>query len=97
MHWNYDYVHVILPLRKEGDVDQFLKSLTTRSQMLDVELAAERRRDKPDGERLMALKRIKRQLVAQIDYIRREGRDMAEVRTSRRPGRFTDLSLPRLR
>ncbi|WP_018389548.1 hypothetical protein [Ancylobacter sp. FA202] len=78
-------------------MDQFLKSLTTRSQMLDVELAAERRREKPDGERLMALRRIKRQLLAQIEYLRREGRERAEVRVSRRPGRFTDLSLPPLR
>lgn len=78
-------------------MDQFLKSLTIRSQLLDVELAAERRREKPDGERLMALKRIKRQILAQIDYLRREGRERVEVRAKRRPGRFTDLALPRLR
>lgn len=78
-------------------MDQFLKSLTTRSELLDVELAAERRREQPDGERLMALKRIKRQILAQIDYLRREGRERVEVQATRRPGRFTDLALPRLR
>lgn len=78
-------------------MDQFLKSLTTRSELLDVELAAERRREQADGERLMALKRIKRQILVQIDYLRREGRERVEVRATRRPGRFTDLALPRLR
>jgi hypothetical protein len=78
-------------------VDQFLKSLTTRSKMLDAEMDAERRRLDPDGERLVALKRIKRQLGAQIDYIRREGRQITEVMVVRKPRRFTDLRLKPIR
>nr|WP_250152408.1 hypothetical protein [Ancylobacter radicis] len=65
--------------------------------MLDAELAAERRRDQPDGERLVALKRIKRQLGAQIEYIRREGRQITEVMVVRKPRRFTDLKLKPIR
>ncbi|WGD29078.1 hypothetical protein AncyloWKF20_14980 [Ancylobacter sp. WKF20] len=78
-------------------MDQFLKSLTTRSKMLDAEMDAERRRLDPDGERLVALKRIKRQLGAQIDYIRREGRQITEVMVVRKPRRFTDLRLKPIR
>lgn len=78
-------------------MDQFLKSLTTRSKMLDAEMEAERRRLDPDGERLVALKRIKRQLGAQIDYIRREGRQITEVMVVRKPRRFTDLRLKPIR
>ncbi|WAC28544.1 hypothetical protein [Ancylobacter sp. SL191] len=78
-------------------MDQFLKSLTTRSKMLDAEMDAERRRLDPDGERLVALKRIKRQLGAQIDYIRREGRQITEVMVVRKPRRFTDLRLKSIR
>jgi hypothetical protein len=65
-------------------VDQFLKSLTARDKMLALELAAERRRDDPDGERLLALKRTKRQIGISIDYIRREGRQIAEVMVVRK-------------
>lgn len=78
-------------------MDQFLKSLTTRSKMLDAEMDAERRRLDPDGERLVALKRMKRQLGAQIEYIRREGRQIAEVMVVRKPRRFTDLRLKPIR
>lgn len=78
-------------------MDQFLKSLTTRSKMLDAEMDAERRRGDPNGERLVALKRIKRQLGAQIDYIRREGRQITEVMVVRKPRRFTDLRLKPIR
>lgn len=78
-------------------MDQFLKSLTTRSKMLDAEMDAERRRLDPDGERLVALNRIKRQLGAQIDYIRREGRQITEVMVVRKSRRFTDLRLKPIR
>ncbi len=78
-------------------MDQFLKSLTTRSRMLDAEMEAERRRLDPDGERLVALKHMKRQIGDQISYIRREGRQIAEVMVVRKPHRFTDLRLKPVR
>lgn len=78
-------------------MDQFLKSLTMRDKMLDAEMSAERRRDDPDGERLLALKRMKRQIGMQIDFIRREGRQIAEVMVVRKPRRFTELKLKPLR
>ncbi|OYW35218.1 MAG: hypothetical protein B7Z15_15280 [Rhizobiales bacterium 32-66-8] len=78
-------------------MDQFLKSLTTRSRMLEAELAAERSNEVPDGARLMALKRLKRQVGVQISYIRREGRQIAEVMVVRKPRRCTDLMAQPLR
>lgn len=77
-------------------MDQFLKSLTARDKMLALELAAERRRDDPDGERLLALKRTKRQIGISIDYIRREGRQIAEVMVVRKR-RLAGLKLSPLR
>ena len=78
-------------------MDQFLKSLTTRTQLVAEALADERGRAAPDGGRLVALKRMQRQLGAQISYIRREGRQIAEVMVVRKPRRRAELTLTPVR
>lgn len=78
-------------------MDKFLRSLTMRHKLLDDAVSAERGRDDLDGERLIALKRMKRQIGKQIDYIRREGRPPVEVMVVRKPRRFTQLALKPLR
>ncbi|MDE1567886.1 hypothetical protein [Aquabacter sediminis] len=76
-------------------MDTFLKSLTARRSMLDAEMQAEREREEPNGERLLALRRMKHQIGTQIAYIRREGRQIADVMVVRKRRRFTDLKLLR--
>ncbi len=78
-------------------MDQFLKSLTARRTILEGEMAAERGAAHPDGERLLDLKRMKRQIGMQIDYIRREGRQIAEVMVVRKRRRFAPLGVKSLR
>ncbi|QTL03750.1 hypothetical protein J5J86_24025 [Aquabacter sp. L1I39] len=78
-------------------MDTFLKSLTTRRSLLDAEMQAEREREEPDGERILALRRMKHQLGAQIEYIRREGRQIADVMVVRKRRRFADLKPTLLR
>jgi hypothetical protein len=78
-------------------VDPFLKSLSARRTIVDAELEAERNRAAPDGERLVALRRMRQQLGVQIAYIRREGRQIAEVMVVRKPRRLTGLTLKPVR
>ncbi|SON57174.1 hypothetical protein HDIA_3633 [Hartmannibacter diazotrophicus] len=60
-------------------MDQFLKALNTRHDLLDAELQAERSRPAPDGERVMALKTMQRQVRSQIEYIERQGSQSAPL------------------
>lgn len=78
-------------------MDTFLKCLKARHSLLDAEMQAEREREDPNGERLLALRRMKRQIGTQIEYIRREGRQIAEVMVVRKRRRFTDLTPKLLR
>ncbi|MBP2149171.1 DUF465 domain-containing protein [Xanthobacter autotrophicus DSM 597] len=60
-------------------MDQFMKSLKTRHSLIEEEISSEQTRPNPDRNRVLALKKMKLRLRDQIEYLRREGADMARV------------------
>ena len=60
-------------------MDQFMKSLKTRHSLIEEEISSEQTRPNPDRIRVLALKKMKLRLRDQIEYLRREGADMARV------------------
>jgi len=73
-------------------VDQFMKSLTTRHSLIEEEISSEQTRPEPDRTRVLALKKMKLRLRDQIEYLRREGADMARVVVVRRK-RWAEMPL----
>lgn len=73
-------------------MDQFIKSLKTRHSLIEEEISSEQTRPNPDRNRVLALKKMKLRLRDQIEYLRREGADMARVVVVHRK-RWTEVTL----
>lgn len=65
-------------------MDQFMKSLKTRHGLIEEAICAEQTRPDPDRNRVLALKKMKLRLRDQIEYLRRDGAEMARVVVVRR-------------